>query len=175
MTKIGRPPRLIAYDTEMNVEARACGAKPIYKPLRARTVIYTLLILMIGGFMSFELATRGAAKLSVLHDRNPLTVTLKDGSVRNAYTIRVSNMKAETRRFEISVAGIDRAEIEVVGAEPAQGRWVIEAAPDQTREARVLVTARGTRLPASQIPITFNSTDVDSDVVVIAKDVFVWP
>ena len=44
--------------------------------------------------MLFTLATRGDMRLNVLHDHNPLTVTLRDGGVRNAYTNHISNMKA---------------------------------------------------------------------------------
>ena len=53
-TKIGRPTRLIAYDTQMNIERRMKGEASIYKPLRARTIIYAALILAIGGFMSVD-------------------------------------------------------------------------------------------------------------------------
>ena len=115
MEKIGRPTRLIAYDTEMNIKRRQCGQPSIYKPIRARTIIYAALIVAIGGFMLFTLATRSDMRLNVLHDRNPLTVTLKDGSVRNAYTIRISNMKAATRRFTLEIAGAAGAQIDLVG------------------------------------------------------------
>ena len=115
MEKIGRPTRLIAYDTDINIKRRQCGQPPIYKPIRARTIIYAALIVAIGGFMLFTLATRSDMRLNVLHDRNPLTVTLKDGSVRNAYTIRISNMKAATRRFTLEIAGAAGAQIDLVG------------------------------------------------------------
>lgn len=176
MTKIGRPERLIAYDTQMNIERRMKGEAPIYKPLRARTIIYAVLILAIGGFMSFTLATRGDTRLSVIHDRNPLTVKLADGSVRNAYTVRFANMSAEPRRFVLEMSGVEQAEVEIVGAEPdAEGRMAVEVGPDQTREARALVTVRGARAPAAQAPVVFTLRDLESDMLVSAKDVFVWP
>jgi cytochrome c oxidase accessory protein FixG len=176
MSKVGRPSRLIAYDTEMNIERRQCGKASIYRPIRVRTVTYAVLILAIGGFMSFTLATRSDVRLSLLHDRNPLTVKLKDGSVRNAYTARLSNMTAEARRFTLDVSGLKGAEVEVVGAEPdAQGHIMIETGPDQTREARVLVTVRGHRAAASQFPVIFTVRAIDGrSAGATVKDVFVW-
>ena len=122
MEKVGRPPRLIAYDTEMNIKARACGQPSIYKPIRVRTVFYAVLILAIGGFMIYTLATRDNLHLNVLHDRNPLTVRLSDGGVRNAYTIRISNMKPETRRFALDIVGVQGAQVEVVGGRQGRAR-----------------------------------------------------
>jgi cytochrome c oxidase accessory protein FixG len=176
MAKVGRPERLIAYDTEMNVKRRQCGEAAIYRPLRVRTLLYAGLILAISGFMSFTLATRGASRLSVIHDRNPLTVKLADGSVRNAYMVRFANMSSEHKKFAFDVSGVERAKVEVVGVEPdAQGRWLIETGPDQTREARVLVTVRGAVSRTGQTPVVFTSEDADSRVIVNAKDVFIWP
>jgi cytochrome c oxidase accessory protein FixG len=175
MEKINRPTRLIGYDTEMNLKRRECGESAIYRPIRMRTIAYAVFILAIGGFMSLTLATRGDAGLSVLHDRNPLTVKMKDGSVRNAYTVRFSNKKSEPRRFTLELKGVDNAEVEVVGVEPdAQGRFVVEAGPDLTREARVLVTAKSGHA-AAQSSVVFTSRDVDSGAEVQVKDVFVWP
>ena len=44
MKEIGRPPRLIAYDTDINIARRPQGLPPIYKPIRARTMIYPVVI-----------------------------------------------------------------------------------------------------------------------------------
>jgi cytochrome c oxidase accessory protein FixG len=175
MSKIGRMPRLIAYDTQMNCERRAKGDAPIFRPLRARTLIYAALILSIGALMSFRLATREDARLGVIHDRNPVAVTLSDGAVRNAYTLRFSNMSAEPRRFTVETNGLDDAEVEIVGAEPdADGRFVVEVGADQTREARALVTLRR-RAPAGQTPILFTVKDLESGESVVARDSFIRP
>ncbi len=176
MDKIGRPERLIAYDTEMNVKRRQCGEEPIYRPFRVRTLLYGALILAIGGFMSLTLATRNDMRVNVLHDRNPLSVRLKDGGVRNGYALRLANMKAETRRFVVVLSGLSGAMVEVVGAPPdAGGKIVVEVGPDQTREARVLVSTHGATMAKGPIPIVFSVTDAESGVSVEAKDVFITP
>ena len=175
MEKIGRPSRLIAYDTEMNIERRQRGQPSIYKPIRARTIIYAALIVVIGGFMLFTLAMRADMRLNVLHDRNPLTVTLKDGSVRNAYTIRISNMKAATRRFTLEIAGAAGAQIDLVGeTADTQGHLIVEVGVDQTREARVLVTMRGAHAADTPLALTFTAREIGGGASISAKDVFLW-
>ena len=176
MTKIHRPTRLIGYDTELNVKRRECGQPAVYKPMRARTLIYAVLIVLIGGFMTLTLATRGDMRVSVLHDRNPLTVRLKDGGVRNGYTMRLSNMQSKMRRFTVAIAGVEGATPEIVGVTPdAQGHIVIEVGPDQTRETRLLLAAPDAAGKSGQTPITVTMTDAQSGVAVEARDVFVWP
>lgn len=176
MTKIHRPTRLIGYDTEMNVKRRECGQPAVYKPMRARTLIYAALIALIGGFMTVTLATRGDMRVSVLHDRNPLTVRLKDGGVRNGYTVRLANMQSKTRRFTVAVAGVESAIPEVVGVAPdEQGRIVIDVGPDQTRETRLLLAAPDAAGKSGQTPIAVTMTDAESGATVEARDVFVWP
>ena len=46
--------------------------------------------------MIYALATRSNDGVSVLHDRNPLFVRLSDGSLRNAYTVRIINKTPRT-------------------------------------------------------------------------------
>jgi len=176
MTKIGRKPYLIAYDTQMNIERRLKGLRGIYRPVRPRTIIYAALIAVIGGFILANLALRGDARLSALHDRNPLTVRMKDGGVRNGYTLRFVNMKTTPRKFALTLVGLDRPQVEVVGAAPAaDGSFVIEVGADQTREARVLVTMHGDAGKGAQAPIGFLAKDAEAGVETGAKDVFIWP
>ncbi|BDV35322.1 cytochrome c oxidase accessory protein CcoG [Methylocystis iwaonis] len=176
MEKIHRPARLIGYDTEMNVKRRQCGESAIYKPFRVRTVLYVLLILGVAGFMSVTLATRDDMHVSVLHDRNPLAVRLKDGGVRNGYTLRFANKKAEARSFTIAVSGVAGAQLEIVGVTPGnKGKAVIEVGPDQTREARVLLSTHGAGGSKGQAPVTFTTTDAVSGEATQVTDVFIWP
>jgi cytochrome c oxidase accessory protein FixG len=177
MEKVHRAPRLIGYDTSMNITRRECGEKPIYKPIRVRTVFYAVLILAIGGFMTLTLMTRGDMHVNVLHDRNPLAVRLKDGGVRNGYTIRFSNKKPETRRFVVAVGGLPGAHTEVVGAAPdAHGSVVIEVGPDQTREARVLLSTHDAgAAKGDKTPVVFTVTDAETGAALGVKDVFIWP
>ncbi len=91
MKRIGRPPRLIAYDTDVNIKRRLAGLPNVFRPIRVRTVLYMLFIAVVGGIMLATLATRSDLGVSALHDRNPLYLQLADGSIRNAYTVRILN------------------------------------------------------------------------------------
>ena len=52
--------------------------------------------------MLYALATRSSISVNVLHERNPLSVLLSDGGVRNDYTVRLLN-KGTRRTFALEV------------------------------------------------------------------------
>src|SRR5207342_2847798 len=60
MTKIGRPVRLIAYDTDLSIKDRQEGKPTIHRFVRLRTALYVAIIALVGGVMTFTLATRVA-------------------------------------------------------------------------------------------------------------------
>ena len=66
MAKINRPARLIAYDTDLNVKRRHCGEPAGFKLVRGRTVLYAVIMLVVGGIMIFTLATRDLSGISVI-------------------------------------------------------------------------------------------------------------
>ena len=59
MAKIGRPARLIAYDTDLNIKRRQEGEPAVYRIVRLRTVLYAAVIAVVGAVMLYALATRG--------------------------------------------------------------------------------------------------------------------
>jgi cytochrome c oxidase accessory protein FixG len=158
MDKIGRPARLIAYDTDLNIQARLRHEAPRYRIVRARTILYAAIIAIVGGIMLYTLATRHDEAISVNHDRNPVFVRLADGGIRNAYTVRVINKRLEPRRFWLLVTGLPGGVVDVVGS-PPDAAPIVEVGPDQTREVRVLVSDHGkSRGPTT--PIKFHIRDV---------------
>ncbi|TCK30501.1 cytochrome c oxidase accessory protein FixG [Ancylobacter aquaticus] len=177
MGKVGRPTRLIAYDTEMNIERRQQGLAPVAKVFRARTLLYAGLILLIGAIMVAALAMRGSEGVSVIHDRNPLFVRLSDGALRNAYTLRIVNKQPLPRRFAIAVDGVPEGRLEIVGglSQTENGHPVVEVGPDQTYELRALVSTAA-KLPANaSLPVVFSVTDVIGGETTTAPDHFKGP
>ncbi|MGV6873331.1 cytochrome c oxidase accessory protein CcoG [Pseudochelatococcus sp. B33] len=180
MDKIGRPTRLIAYDTDLNVKARMEGRPTHVRVVRWRTAVYVLIIAAVGGAMLYTLATRSSAGINVLHDRSPMFVRLTDGSVRNAYTLRLINKNHDARTFEISIAGSDGqpipgAELTAIGDEAAtEGRVAITIGPDQTREVRAFITIHdeppGT-VPTS-VEVVFHIRDASGASTASAQDHF---
>ncbi|EJW09624.1 Type cbb3 cytochrome oxidase biogenesis protein CcoG, involved in Cu oxidation [Rhodovulum sp. PH10] len=174
MAKVGRPTGLIAYDNDINIERRQAGKPPIYRFFRARTVIYLGIIALTGALMLYSLYARTLVDINVLHDRNPLYVTLSNGSVRNAYTIRFLNKRSELRTLELTVTGVPIPTLHVIGEEPAE-RTIVAVGPDQTREVRVLVTVPPDAQIGSSNRITFEARDVDSGDNATSTDHFFGP
>jgi len=175
MAKIGRPENLIAYDTEMNVQARIEGRPEVRRVVRPRTLLYAGLIALVGAIMVAALATRHTTDLSVMHDRNPVFVRLSDGAIRNGFTIRVSNKNLEERRYALGVDGLQDARLDIVGGQlDPQGRPMLVVGPDQTLEARVLVTAGDAKHPSSTA-LRFTLTDIASGETAYANDHFMAP
>jgi polyferredoxin len=176
MTKIGRPTRLIAYDTDLNVKRRQAGEQPVFKTVRVRTALYAAIIAAVGGLMLYTLATRTTEGLAVLHDRNPIYVRLSDGATRNGFAVRLLNKSLEPRRFLLTVEGLADGLIEVVGDTTSpMGYPRVEIGPDQTREIRVLVTSYEHLPPAGSIPLTFHAIDLETRQRATASDFFRGP
>ncbi|MGD1954110.1 MAG: cytochrome c oxidase accessory protein CcoG [Sphingomonadales bacterium] len=139
MDKVERPRGLIAYDSFANQERRAAGKPEQFNFIRTRTVVYALVIALIGGLTTYFMLNRSDADLNVLADRNPAFVTLADGSIRNGYTVRLMN-KANAER-------VLTAKIEGLG--PVATRWtrgadseVITIGPDSLVTAKLFVSLK---------------------------------
>jgi hypothetical protein len=53
---------------------------------------------------------------------------------------------------------------------------VIEVGPDQTREARVLLSTRDAgAAKGDKTPVVFTVTDAETGAALGVKDVFIWP
>jgi cytochrome c oxidase accessory protein FixG len=171
MAKLGRPAGLIGYDTEANRRSRAAGKGRVSHVVRPRTVLYAALVAGIGGFMLYSLATRSFMGLSVLHDRNPLFVTLSDGSIRNGYTVRLSNKRLGERHYALAVEGLPGARVEVVGGLAGD----LPVPSNATQEFRVLVFAPPGAGPTASVPLTFRIADAATGETARARDSFKAP
>ncbi len=175
MTDIGRPTGLIAYDTDINGQRRLAGKPPVYRLIRARTLLYAGIIALVGGIMLYALATRSSMSVNLLHERNPLYVQLSDGGVRNDYTLRILN-KGASRSFALDISGLPNAVLHVSGVEPAaDGRLIVEVGQDQTRELRLSVQAAAAVVPASPVKIEVKATDTTTGQAASVGDHFVPP
>ncbi len=176
MKKIGRPQELIAYDNDINIRRRAEGLPNVYRLLRTRTILYGIIIALVGAIMIFTLSTRSEVGISLIHDRNPVFVRLKDGAVRNAYTIRVANKQLERRTFRISIEGFARGNYEIVGVQTNSiGEMIVEVGPDQTQEFRLLITNYAELPREASIAIRARITDVKTGQTAAASGYFQGP
>ncbi len=174
MTKVGRPSGLIAYDNDINIQRHREGKPPVYRLIRTRTMIYAGIIVLAGAAMLWSLATRSGIEISVHHDRNPLFVTLSDGSIRNAHTVHVLNKRHDISPISLKVEGLPAAEIHVVGQDTVvSGTPLIAVGPDQGREVRVLVTIPPGTPTDRSTPLTFRATDTATGQTAVTADHFI--
>jgi len=164
MTKLDRPRGLIDYEAWTNIERGHRKEAPRRRIIRPKTVGLSLSIIALAGVMGVSLSLRSDAKLTVIHDRNPVAVTLSDGRTRNGYTIRIYNKSGEERAFRIRVSRLPEATLDVVEEEP-----VVQVAPDATREIRILVSADAD----GRHGLTFTATDVATGKSISAEDMFI--
>ena len=118
MRKIDRPTGLIAYDTDVAVQARAAHqTPPKYRVLRARTMLYVGLISAIGALLVWGLATKATIEANVLKDRSPTFVELSDQVIQNGYTLKLVNKQSAARTMVLSVSGLPDLTYSVIGFE----------------------------------------------------------
>ena len=164
MADIGRPRGLIDYATMEQCEAEAAGAPstPAWKALlRPRTFIYLGIWGTIGASMLFALGTRSHTDLTVSPDRNPPYMLMKDGSVRNSYTLRLRNMEGRPRDMEVALAGLPAGALmwtDQISSDNAAPSQVITVPADETRVVRAYVVVPKGERPDS---FTFELTSID--------------
>jgi cytochrome c oxidase accessory protein FixG len=152
MAEIGRPCGLIDYATLEDAEREKAGEPPtrhlrlIWRP---RTLLYLAAWSAIGCALLFLLGTRVHTGLTLAKDRNPPFILMRDGSVRNGYTLRLRNMEGRPRRIEIALDGLLGAAMWTgeTGRDQAARRIVRTVAADATQALRVYVVA-----PAAAVP-----------------------
>ncbi|WP_333605201.1 cytochrome c oxidase accessory protein CcoG [Novosphingobium sp.] len=149
MKETGRPRGLIDYATLEDAEREKAGQPPtrhlklIWRP---RTVLYFAAWSSIGLALLFMLGTRVHTQLNVAKDRNPPYILMSDGSVRNAYTLRLRNMEGRPRRMEIAIHGLQGAAMwaEDMDRDDASTVLTRTVPADETQSLRVYVVAPAT-------------------------------
>ncbi len=140
MDKIEKPRGLIDYMALKDEAEERAGGKPknIWKHIfRPRTILYTTLWSGVGIAMIVALFMRSPIGLNVTPVRNPLFVTLADGTIRNTYEVRLHNKHGEVRPFHISLTAPEPLTLTLEGKD----QTVVEVPPDATVTQRIYVSA----------------------------------
>jgi cytochrome c oxidase accessory protein FixG len=176
MTRIGRPRELITMDTERNQALRAAGKPTVHRIVRPRTLIYAALLLVIASVILFGLGARAAVDINILPERNPLYVTLSDGSIRNGYTIKILNKSHEPRTYDLTLERLEGATLSVVGQDLADsGHAELAARPDTVTAYRIYVTAPPAAVNEASQSLTMALTDRQDGTTVRHETVFRGP
>jgi cytochrome c oxidase accessory protein FixG len=140
MDKIGKPRDLIGYMALTDEVRERAGETPksvwshVFRP---RTILYTVLWAGVGVGLIVALFLRQPIDVSVTPVRNPTFVTLSDGSIRNAYDLRLRNMQGADAEFTINVTSAARLETALEGVESL----TVTVPANQTMQQRVYLTA----------------------------------
>ena len=148
MDKIGKPRGLIDYMALSDETRERAGAAPKSAwrhVFRVRTILYTTLWTAVGVGLIVALFVRSDIDMTVAPVRNPIYVTMSDGSIRNTYEVRVRNMHGEDRAFKITVTPSDIYTVSIEGDETG----VFEVPADSTELKRVYVVANPDSAPAA--------------------------
>jgi cytochrome c oxidase accessory protein FixG len=162
MDKMDYPRGLVRYTTQHALEGKET------RVLRPRTIVYATLLTVLFAGMLLSMFTRTPLILDVIRDRNALYRELADGSVENAYTLKVINQSNAARQFELSVTGAEGLELEgVSNPVSVDGGGVLN----------LPVRARLTRDGAyGMMDISFTATATDDpNVVVVENSRFIGP
>ncbi|MFN0115220.1 MAG: cytochrome c oxidase accessory protein CcoG [Paracoccaceae bacterium] len=161
MAKVGKPRGLIDYFALKDEVAERAGnpPRPVWRHIfRPRTILYTVLWSMVGVGLVVALFLRSPIDVNVSPVRNPLYVTLADGTIRNIYELRLRNKTGGERPLRISIATDANLRIALEGTPDL----TVPVPADETMTQRVYVQAEpGTpEASAARIPIRFWIEDV---------------
>ena len=142
MAKIGKPRGLVDYCSLNDEALEKGGAAPLpawRQVIRPRTIIYSALWSGVGVAMIVALFLRDTIDITVRHDRNPVFVTLSDGSIRNSYEVRVQNRNGAPHPYRLTALteGGDYLRLTVQGEDAAA--ILIDA--DTTKKLDLVLTS----------------------------------
>ena len=118
MAKVGKERGLIDYFALKDEALERAGQRPTprWKHIfRLRVMIYTALWSLVGFGLVFALFIRPDIDITVRAERNPLFVTMADGTIRNTYDLRIRNKNGEERPFRVSVRADANVHIDLEG------------------------------------------------------------
>jgi len=105
MDKMGWSRGLIRYDSEINLsQAKPGPVKLHWKSLKV--VGYGLSLVLMTAYLAYDMTHRNSFEHSIQQIRQPLFVTLSDGTIRNRYQIRLTNISGKDEQFSIEARGL---------------------------------------------------------------------
>jgi cytochrome c oxidase accessory protein FixG len=146
MSKIGRAPNLIAYDSLFAQAERASARSPVRRLVRPRTILYGVILVLVGAIMITGLSLRQRYEINLIADRSPLFVRLSDGRIQNGYSLKILNMLREPAVFTLSIEGLDGAQAKFIGKDEKR----LAVNPDSVGVARLIVVAPKSALAGDQ-------------------------
>ena len=112
MDKMGYPRGLIRYDSEVNLaKPKPDPARPHWKSLKV--LGYGVSLILMCAYLVYDIGHRKSFEHSTQQIRQPLYVTLSDGSIRNRYQIRLTNLSGAEEVYSISARGLPEGALDL--------------------------------------------------------------
>lgn len=129
--------------------------------LRPRNYVYLALYSGIGLAILSVLAMRDTLDVNILHDRNPVFVKLRDGSIRNGFEIKILNMRGEVRQFWVQTDGLEGALLKPAGSsnKPTES-LLVEVPADKLKALKVFVTLPKNKIDSIRTKFKFKVTSL---------------
>jgi cytochrome c oxidase accessory protein FixG len=155
MDKVGKPHGLIRYASLDELEGKP--AKKMYQ--HPRTLVYIGIILIAFGVIVYGLTHLGSMTLKVIPERQPLFVSLSDGSIQNKYTFKVLNKTDKDLFVTVTAEGGVKDQV-ILGAEK----------PLLTHHGRgtsftIFVKAAGGNIKREVTPIEFRVQSIEDPLI----------
>ncbi len=160
MDKVGRPRGLIRYASLDEIEG-----KPIKKLYQhPRTLVYLSIIIIALSGIIFGLTHLGTMTLRVIPERQPLFVSMSDGSIQDKYEFKIVNKTDKDLHVNVSATGGVPGQI-IIGAEQ----------PLLTHHGRgtsftIFVKAPGGSIAQEVTPIQFHIQSMEDPTVTAQYD-----
>lgn len=176
MTKTGQPKWLVTWDTLADQKAKQQGRHEKFRLLRPRTVVYLTALVLAMSVMGVALASRAHIHLSVQRDRAPLFVRVQDGSLRNAYTLKISNKTLDDTEFSLGMDGLPGGVMALATDNEARLPGLTLPVPaDSIGTFRLLVFGHPTALTDGSQPVTFTLRNTKTGEETAYTSVFMGP
>lgn len=176
MAKVERPKGLITWDTLANQQAKAVGKTARFKLVRARTIIYLAAMLALSVAMAWGLLSRATTELTVLRDRAPLFVSLSDGSIRNAYTLKIINKQREPQTVALTLTGLPPAELVARGQDDRDlDPAAVILPPDSVSTIRLFAKVPKALLKQERLTVTIAVQNPKTGESAAAETLFIGP
>jgi cytochrome c oxidase accessory protein FixG len=133
MDKIGFPRGLIRYASQNNI----LKSEPVR--FTARIAAYCTVLLLLGSFLTYLLATRTDVEASLLRSPGTLYQTLPNGDVNNIYLVKVMNKTSHDIPVELRLE------------QPASGMLTVAGGPLVARSQKMAESATVVQIPRDQL------------------------
>lgn len=152
MDKTNQPRGLIRYASYKELHHNG-KAMPLYA--RPRVIIYSLILLMALGGVIYGFISLSPTEFKVTHNRQPLFVSLSDGSIQNRYTLKMLNKTKQPISVRYQVTGVEGATLQDSGE-------IVEIKPGHVVPMQALVRVPASEINSPTMPMYFEVEVIDN-------------